>query len=465
MLPSTKEAVRVAPRRFTGMTAFWWLWAGSLVSFTGSGLTRFALSVWVYQETRDPLAFAGLLFFATIPLALASLVAGPLVDRWDRRRVLIAANLLASLPTLAVLLLYLHGGLLYWHLAAALFVNGLANAFLLPAVDSGVRMLVPHQRLAHASGYVQMIQTLGLIVAPPVGGLLLMAFGLWSIFVIDIATAALAVAAVTVILIPRPERRLVRGPTSPWQDFVFGLRYVRERSPFVTLMVVLAVAVFAASSTYAASGPVVLDFGDERTIGLAYAAYGAGSVVGAFLVGATGGPRRRVPGILLAAMVMGLGALLTGWRPLLVTVSVGVFVLGAANSVLIALHRAIFQLHAAPEVIGRVFSLRLVVGTVSQAAGMLATGWLAATVFEPGLSPGGALAGVLGPVVGIGEGRGAAALVVLGGAALCTFAAVAAVVPALRGLEARLEALSAAADALASSPAGATAVPSSATDA
>jgi MFS family permease len=97
-------------RPFTGMTAFWLTWLGLLLSFTGSGLTRFGVSVWVFEQTRDPQAFSALLFFATIPLAVGSLIAGPLVDRWNRRTVLIVSNVVASLPTLLIMLLYFTGG-------------------------------------------------------------------------------------------------------------------------------------------------------------------------------------------------------------------------------------------------------------------------------------------------------------------------------------------------------------------
>lgn len=69
--------------RVTGMSAFWLTWLGLLLSFTGSSLTRFGLSVWVFEQTRNPESYSALLFFATIPLAFGSLVAGPLVDRWN----------------------------------------------------------------------------------------------------------------------------------------------------------------------------------------------------------------------------------------------------------------------------------------------------------------------------------------------------------------------------------------------
>lgn len=426
-------------RRLEGTKAFWALWTGMLVSFTGSGLTRFGLSVWVYQETRDALAFSGLLFFAVVPIGIAALVAGPLVDRLDRRRTLVVANVAASVPTLGVLAAYLLGDLSIPMLWAAVFVNGVANAFVLPALDASVRMLVPPEGLARASGFVQTVQTVGLIVAPPLAGLLMAGLGLASLFAIDLVTAALGVAALTLITVPRPERTLAPADVGIWRDFRIGLRYVLDRPPFLVLMAMLVVATFAGALTYAASGPLVLGFADERAMGITYAAYGIGSVAAAVAVGATGGPADRMRGIVVAGAALGAGSVLAGWRPDVVLISLGVLVIGAGQSTLIALHRAIFQIHALPEVLGRVFSLRLLLAATSQAAGMLLTGWLVAEVLDPALAPAAPLASSVGTVVGTGEGRGAGLLLVLSGATVMLLAGILWAIPAVRGVESRLE--------------------------
>jgi MFS transporter, DHA3 family, macrolide efflux protein len=394
------------------MSAFWVAWVGLMLSFTGSGLTRFGLSVWMYQETRDAEAFALLLFFGIVPLSIGSLIAGPLVDRFDRRRVLLASTALARAPTLVVLLLWWQGGLELWHLNLALVVNGLASAFVLPAFDASVRLLVPRERLAQASGYSQLMQSLGLVAGPPLAGYLLLRFGLGSIFAIDIASAVVAVVALTLVHIPRPERTLAEGRGGVWGDLVVGLRYVAARPAFVFLSLFLAATVFGSVFVYALSGPLVLGIGNEATIGLMYAVFGLGSVAGALAVGAWGGPPRRIPAILVATLVAGSATLLTGLRPDLLWIGASLAVLGGAQSVMLALHRVVFQEHAAPDVQGRVFAFRTLLVAGSQAAGILVAGRLAAQVFEPAMAEGGALAGWFGPWIGVGEGRGAALLLV-----------------------------------------------------
>lgn len=424
--------------RFTGMKAFWLLWLGLLLSFTGSGLTRFGLSVWVFEQSRDPQAFSTLLFFATIPLALGSLLAGPLVDRWDRRRVLIISNIIASLPTLAVMLLLFTERLEIWHLYLALFINGLANAFILPAFDASIRMLVPKERLGQASGLSQMVQSLGTIIAPPIAGFLLVQWGLGSIFIIDFLTVSCATLALILVTIPRPERVLDTQQTNIWQDFVFGLRYILVRPPFIFLMTFLTLVVFAQSLVYALTGPLVLSFGTEDGLGIVYGAFGVGGLIGAILVSATGGTRRRMHGILAGAVLMGVGAVVLSLRPDTLWISIGTFVFGLSLSYLIALNRTIYQEKAAPEVLGRIFAFRIVVGVGAQAAGLLLAGGLAAAVFEPGMVEGGALASVFGDMLGVGEGRGAALVILLTGVVMLVLGVLSALISPLRRLEDRL---------------------------
>jgi MFS transporter, DHA3 family, macrolide efflux protein len=433
----------MVPRRVRGMAAFWVIWGGLIASFTGSGLTRFGLSVWMYQETRDAQAFALLLFFGVLPLSIGALIAGPLVDRLDRRRVLVVSNAVTRVPTLFVMVLWWQGGLELWHIYLALAVNGLANAFVLPAFDASVRMLVPREHLGRASGYSQIMQSLGVVVGPPIAGLFLVAFGLGSIFVIDLVTVVLALVALAFVRIPHPVRSLTAGATSVWGDFVFGLRYVVERPAFLFLSLFLALVVFGWGFVYALSGPIVLGLGNEATIGIMYAVFGIGSVVGAVAFAAWGGPRRRIPAILVATLASGVLTVLAGLRPNVLWIGFFIALLGSAQAVMLALHRLVFQVHGAPEVLGRVFAFRMVLTAAAQALGIVVAGSLAANVFEPAMAAGGAWAARLGPWIGSGEGRGAALLQVVVGLLVVGLALASAASPRVRRLEEGLEAVAA----------------------
>ncbi len=345
------------------------------------------------------------------------------------------------------MLLWWQGDLALWHIYLALSVNGLSNAFVLPAFDASVRLLVPRERLAQASGLSQMMQSLGVVVGPPIAGFVLVTFGLGSIFFIDIVSAGLALLALVLVHIPMPERPVTSLRRSVWHDFVIGLRYVVERPAFLFLSVFLALTVFGSAFVYALSGPLVLGLGDEAAIGLVYAAFGVGGVVGALALGVWGGPERRIPGILIATLAVGLGTTLTGLRPNLVWIGIVITLLGAAQALMLALHRLVFQEHGAPEVLGRVFAFRLVLTAAAQAVGIVVAGSLAAHVFEPAMAAGGALEPWLGPLIGSGEGRGAAFMLVLVGLGIIAVTLVSASSRRVRRLEDGLVAAEAMPDA------------------
>jgi MFS transporter, DHA3 family, macrolide efflux protein len=177
-----------------------------------------------------------------------------------------------------------------------------------------------------------------------------------------------------------------------WGDFVEGLRYVAARPAFVFLSLFLAATLFGSAFVYALSGPLVLGLGDEAAIGLVYAAFGIGSVAGALALGAWGGPPRRIPAILAASAVVGAATVLSGLRADLLWIGACMVLVGGAQSIMLALHRVVFQEHAAPAVQGRVFAFRTLLATGAQAAGILVSGRLAAQVFEPAMAEGGFLA-------------------------------------------------------------------------
>ncbi len=211
--------------RLTGERAFGGILAGQMVSTVGSAMTRFGLVIWTLAETGDTTAYSLLLLASFLPLGLGALVAGPLVDRLDRRQVMIVANMVASLSTLAIAALYVFDSLSTWHLYVALFVNGVANAFVLPAFDASVPLLVRKEQLGRAAGLSQMIAGLEMILGPALAGVVLGAIGLGAIFIIDFVTFGASIAALLLAVIPRPPRESDEEPSgSIAGDFAAGWR-------------------------------------------------------------------------------------------------------------------------------------------------------------------------------------------------------------------------------------------------
>lgn len=420
----------------TKSQAFYAIMLGQLVSTIGSSMTRFGLGIWVLQETGDKAVYSVLLFFAVLPLGLGSLFAGPLVDRWNRRMVLIVGNIAASFSTLIIAVLFFSGLLEFWHLYIALAVNGVANAFVFPALDASVPLLVDQEQLGRAAGLTQMIQAFETILGPALAGLVLGSFSLGTIFVVDFVTFGASIFALALSLIPQPEAPAEKEEETLWQSFAFGVTYIRERPAFLYLMgFVTLTMLLMPGFGYALVTPLVLSFASEQAAGFVLSGFGVGAMIGGILLTVWGGPSRRMDGI-LGAMVLASGAaVLVSLRENVWLTAVAMVLIGVSFVFMIGLNRVIWQVKAEPSVLGRVFSLRVFFGVGAQSLGVLLAGILAEHWFEPLFQEGGALAGSVGQLIGVGDGRGMAFMFIVAGILLLALTAVSFALPPIRLLE------------------------------
>ena len=423
-------------QRFSGQLAFWSISSGQLVSSVGSGMTRFGLSLWVLSETGDVAAYTALLFFAFLPIGLGSLVAGPFVDRLDRRTVMLTANVIASTSTLAVATLHFTDNLELWHLFVALFVNGFANSFILPAFEASVPLLMPRDQLGRAAGFTQMIIALETIMAPALAGLVVSFSGIGLLFVIDFVTFGFALVVLTLSRVPNPDPDEAHPQEAVLDAFRTGLRYIRERPPMLRLFAfVTLLMLMNAGFGFALCTPLVMSFADEKAAGIVMSSFGVGALVGGFVLATTGGPKRRMDGILTALVFASLASFVIAAKRDVVLVAAGVTLIGATFMFVMGLVRVILQEKTPPQVLGRVASLRLALGTCAQVIGIALAGPVAEAFFEPMMVEGGALAPSVGPILGVGDGRGIAVMYVLIGTSLLLITGAAFLSRSIRRLE------------------------------
>lgn len=399
-----------------GIRVFLAIWLGQVVSMFGSGLTGFALGVWVYQSTGSVTRFALIAFSSSLPTLLLSPVAGALVDRWDRRWALILSDAGAGLGTLAIAALLWTDRLEVWHLYGILALSSICTAFQWPAFSASLTMLVPRRHLGRAAGLSQMTQVAGLL-APLAAGALLARIGLRGILLVDAATFLFALVVLLLVRIPRPEGSAARAAESISQAVAYGLRYLRERPGLMALLLVFAGTNFTVGMVQALLTPLVLSFASAAELGRVMTLAGTGMLLGSIVMSLWGGPERRVLGILLSMLLQGILLALGGWRESLPLITVAAFAFLFLNPVVNTCSQAIWQSKVAPDVQGRVFAIRRMVALGSLPLAYALAGPLADGVFEPWLAPGGALAGTVGAVVGVGEGRGIAFLFLLLGVA------------------------------------------------
>jgi MFS family permease len=334
------------------------LWLGQSVSLVGDGIYLVAIAWLVYDISNQPGSLAVVGVAWTVPQVLVLLVAGVLSDRFERRRLLVLADLIRLLAIGALAALALAGDIRLWQVVALVIAYGIGEALFQPAFAATVPSVVPRDDLLEANALRELVEPIGTRFAgPAVGGALIAAFGVGEALAVDAATFGLSAGAVALMRRqPAPSGRR----SSFRRELAEAFRYVRAHA---WLWATLAGAGLALLLSY---GPmeVLLPYiirndlgGDARTFGLVLAVGGAGSIVAAVVIARTGPPRRHVTFMWLTwsfAILLDLGLALAGaaWQMCLVT-----FVMFGASTVGLVVWSTLMQTLVPPEMLGRVSSL------------------------------------------------------------------------------------------------------------
>lgn len=426
--------------RFAGLRDFLLIWIGQMVSVIGSRLTSFALGIWVLKTTGSTTKFALIFVAMALPALLVAPLAGALVDRWDRRRVMLACDALSATAMLTLAALQFSGQLQLGHIYAVAALSALANAFHQPAYAASVPLLADRDQLARVNGLVQTGFAMAQVLGPLLAGTLVATLSMSGVLLIDAATFLIGVATLAAAKVPRPLRGPERGDAEPsvWQEAAEGWRYVRERRPLLALLAVFGFTNFLFGIASIAITPLVLSFTDAAGLGAQMAVGGVGLVVGGIAMSTWGGPPRRIVGVLGFTALAGIALAAHGAAPSLPLVAAVGFLFFLCVPVIAASNDTLWQAKVPNDLQGRCFAIQRVLTEAAMPIGFCLAGPLIEHVFEPVMANGGALSGSVGALIGVGEGRGIALLFIVLGGLMTGVAALAWTAPTLRQIEERL---------------------------
>ncbi len=404
-----------------GMDKFKLVWSGQFVSLIGTAMTKFALLIWAYEQTSKATTTAMFGFAAVLPFVLLSPVAGVLVDLFDRKKVMALADLGAGIVTAVVFILYSMGKLQVCHLYLAEAFTGACEAFQVPAYSSAITLLISKEQYTRANGLISLAHSSAQISAPILAGILMPAIGIWGIMAIDIISFLFAIAALFMVSMPNPEFNCHQTANNQpgCMDLWFGLKYLWKHKGLFWLMQIFLVINFLAGLTYFGILPaMILARSANNQIILAYvqAALGAGGIVGSLIISIWGGPKRKVPALIIA----GTCSFSLGDPLLAIGTTVSVWVIAAFLAsffipFITAAQNVLWQSKVEPGIQGRVFSIRGMFQQASLMIGFLLGGYLADNVFEPVMRTSTALNNIFKSLVGSGKGSGMALMFICTG--------------------------------------------------
>lgn len=394
--------------------------AGQAISILASSMTGFSLSIWVFQRTSSATSLGIMTVAFTLPYLFIIPLAGVMVDRYNRKLMMMVSDLTAGLGSVAILILLASDHLQVWHFYLINILIGLGNAFQWPAYSAAISSMVPKEQYGRANGLMSFVQAGPSAVAPILAGALLPLVGLKGILFIDIATFILAIGALLVVHVPQPVQTVegLQGKGSLLQEATYGFKYIFKRPSLLGFVVMLFFANFCLGFPNSVHVPLILSRTANNSVilGSIETAGAIAWTLGSLLMGAWGGPKRRIHGVLIGWIIyaltgnilFGLGRSLGIWIP-------AILVAGLGSSIGVAASQSLLQVKVAPDVQGRVFSARRLLTWFPDIFTPVLGGLMADKVMEPAMKNDTWIARLFGWMAGNDPGSGMAVMMVVFG--------------------------------------------------
>lgn len=343
------------------MRVFFAIWVGQAFSLFGSQLVEFALAWYLVQLTGKATVLATGVLIALLPQIVIGPFAGALVDRWNRRAVMIGADAMVAAVTIGLGVLFLRGDVQIWHIYTAMLLRAVGGIFHFAAMQASTSLLVPERHLARVSGLNMALRGAMNIAAPIAGALLMSILPMQAILSIDVTTAAIAISVLLMVSIPQPESTSTTASPSVFSDLAEGMRYVWAWPGLMILLVMATLLNLTLNPAYYLL-PVLVSqhyHGGALQVSWMESASGVGVIVGGVLLTVWGGFKRKVVTAMSALVLGGAATLVQGLLPeSALAIGIGlIFLIGFMQPLCDGSLFAVLQTVVDKDKQGRVFTL------------------------------------------------------------------------------------------------------------
>jgi DHA3 family macrolide efflux protein-like MFS transporter len=416
----TTNTEQTPVKRPSGMFGFTIVWLGQIVSILASGMSNFALSIWMFQQTRSATAMGLMNVCFILPFLLLSPIAGVWVDRYNRKLMMMMSDLTAILATAAILILQSLGLLQFWHLYITAVIYGIGNTFQWPAYSAAISTMIKKEQYGRANGLMSLMEAGPGVLAPILAGALLPILKLDGILLIDVLTFFVAIGALLIVHVPQPaktvEGQKVKG--NIWKEAAYGFTYIFKRPSLLGMQMIFFFGNLFSGIGFTVFVPMILlRTGDNSVIlGSVNSVMAIGGVLGGVIMSTWGGFKKRAYGVLsgwiltgILGAAFGFGTTLAFWIPFGITFAMIGPLVNTSN-------QSLWQAKVAPDLQGRVFSARRLIAWFTNPISPIIAGVLADQWLEPSMTSGTTtLSRLFEPLVGNGSGSGMALLFIFCG--------------------------------------------------
>lgn len=363
-------------------------WGGQLASLAGTNIVNFSLIWWITIQTGSAFFLGVSAFFAFGSFILITPVAGVLVDRWSRKKVIIVADSILAMLSLVLVILFFLGIANIIHVLIIQLIGGMVGAFHAMAIQAIIPIMVPHKHLTRMNSLnlfaTAFIQTIG----PAIGAIVFLLFvgDMSRIMLIDIVTYLIAIVPAALVTIPIIHMKKPVEKPSFRRELAEGLTFIRDRSGLLTLLSVFALTNFLLPPIFILLplfSSIYLALGD-LTLGVIYLAalmslQSASMMIASAVMMVWGGFKRNIIGVFVGIFFGAVGMVILALTPpgIFWVSAIAIILLGFTLPVANVSSQTIWQKLVPPEKIGRVFSVRQTVAQFTAPFSFLVAGILA----------------------------------------------------------------------------------------
>ncbi|MCI3027793.1 macrolide efflux MFS transporter Mef(A) [Desemzia incerta] len=360
---------------------FYTIWAGQAVSLITSAILQMAIIFYLTEKTGSAMVLSMASLVGFLPYAVFGPAIGVLVDRHDRKKIMIGADLIiaAAGAVLAIVALYME--LPIWMVMVVLFIRSIGTAFHTPALNAVTPLLVPEEQLTKCAGYSQSLQSISYIVSPALAALLYSVWELNAIIAIDVLGAVIASITVAIVRIPKLGDQVQSLKPNFIKEMKDGIVVLKQNKGLFALLLLGTLYTFVYMPINALYPLFSMEYfnGTPMHISITEIAFASGMLAGGLILGRLGSYEKRVLLITGSFFMMGASLAIAGLLPSngFVMFVVCCAIMGLSVPFYSGVQTALFQEKIKPEYLGRIFSLTGSIMSFAMPLGLILSGFFA----------------------------------------------------------------------------------------
>jgi DHA3 family macrolide efflux protein-like MFS transporter len=429
------EANKMSDVQGKSFGKFMILWAADFYASIASGLTAFALGIYMFEMTGTATSVALTVLFAFLPAMLLNPVAGVLADRFDRRLMMMIGDGCSALGLVYILFCIMTGHVSEWQVYLGVGINSVFVALLEPAFKATITDLLTKEQYAKASGLVQMAGSAKFLLSPFIAGFLLTVTDIRTVLMIDITTIAVTIPVTMLIKKQISTIKAEHDKQGFIREFADGWQVISSNKGLLLMILIISLVTFYMGFLQTLYTPLMLTITDAKTLGIVESISAVGMLVSSILLGVFTITRKYVNQLVIGLMLSGIFIALLGLTTSVYIIALSGFLFFATLPFINTSADVLTRANIPNDKQGRVWGL---IGILSQFGFVIAyavSGLLADHVFNPLLVENGVLASTVGYVVGTGNGRGIGFMLIISGIMLAGSAILLGRIPSIRELE------------------------------